>query len=235
MEVTKREVIVSISIFAILLIIGFVLGGKIEDYQADLNAKYNKALKIDSKEIFDYGMKTSVGDAFVYGTIEAKDTVSYEDIKGEYIYIEKVKERYTRHTRTVKSGKTTRTEVYYTWDVVDRESKTCKEVTLLDNVFKTSKFDFDNDEYIDTVKRGYNTRYKYYAVPKKFKASIFTSLRNNDIGKDIDVYDNMTIKETKEYLQTNFPLIIFWIVWILVIIGSMVGYCYLDNDWLNRN
>lgn len=98
-EITKREILVSVSIVAIMLLIGVLIAGKISDYQLDKNEKYNKAIKIESQELFEYGMRTNAGNAFVYGDLKAVDTVTYPGIGGEYIYIEKVKERYTMHTR----------------------------------------------------------------------------------------------------------------------------------------
>jgi hypothetical protein len=46
MEITKREIIVSISIIAVMIVIGLLISGGIEDHQSDLNAKYNKAIHI---------------------------------------------------------------------------------------------------------------------------------------------------------------------------------------------
>ena len=54
--------------------------------------------------MFQYGMDTNVGNAFVYGDLKAVDTVTYPEISGEYMYVEKVKERYTKHTRRVAHG-----------------------------------------------------------------------------------------------------------------------------------
>ena len=39
-EITKREVIASVVIVAIMLIVGFVISGKISDNQNDKNAEY---------------------------------------------------------------------------------------------------------------------------------------------------------------------------------------------------
>ena len=47
-EITKREILVSVSIVAIMLLIGVLNAGKISDYQLDKNEKYNKAIKIES-------------------------------------------------------------------------------------------------------------------------------------------------------------------------------------------
>lgn len=132
-EITKREILVSVSIVAIMLLIGVLNAGKISDYQLDKNEKYNKAIKIESQELFEYGMRTNAGNAFVYGDLKAVDTVTYPEIGGEYIYIEKVKERYTMHTRqvahtTTMNGKTHTyytTETYWTWDYAGSEERIC--------------------------------------------------------------------------------------------------------------
>ena len=94
-EITKREVIASISILAIMMIIGIIIGGKLNEYNQDQNAKYNKAFKISKdKDLFAYAMKTNVGNAFAEGEIKAVDTVSNEDIEGEYLIIKKIKEKH---------------------------------------------------------------------------------------------------------------------------------------------
>ena len=59
-EITKREILASISIVAIMLIIGLVISSKISEWQLDKNETYNKAVKIESSELFQYGMKTKM-------------------------------------------------------------------------------------------------------------------------------------------------------------------------------
>lgn len=83
-EITKREILASISIIAVLLFIGFIISGKISDHLMDKNEKYNKAVKIEDQELFEYGMRTDIGNAFVYGNLEAVDTVTYPEIGGKY-------------------------------------------------------------------------------------------------------------------------------------------------------
>lgn len=83
-EITKREILASISIIAMMLLIGFVISGRISNYILDRNEKYNKAIKIESSELFEYGMRTNVGYAFVYGDLKAVDTVSYPEINYAY-------------------------------------------------------------------------------------------------------------------------------------------------------
>ena len=92
-EITKREILGSIIIGAALLIIGFFISTVINEHQMDQNEKYNKAVKIDDSEMFEYGMRTNVGNAFVYGNLEAVDPVTYTEIGGEYMYIKKRKRK----------------------------------------------------------------------------------------------------------------------------------------------
>lgn len=119
MEITKREILASVTIVAVMMILGFVIAGRIDAYQMQKNSEYYSALQITDAEQFQYGMDTSVGNAFVYGTLEAVDPVTYPEIGGEYLYAEKDEEHYNRHTRTVtttdsEGHKHTRTEVYWT-------------------------------------------------------------------------------------------------------------------------
>ncbi len=239
-EITKREIIASISIIAIMLLIGVVIADKISDWQMDKNEKYNKAVKIETLELFEYGMRTNVGNAFVYGELEAVDTVTYPEIGGEYMYIEKIKERYTMHTRQVThtrtvNGKTSTyytTETYWTWDRVGSEDKMCKEISFLGHIFPSNKIDMPSSDYIETVKESSHIRYKYYGTATKYKGTIFTELKDETISKSSPFYENMSIEETVEHLESGFGLWIFWIAWIILIGACVYGFYYLDNEWL---
>ena len=86
-EITKREILASISIVAVMIMIGVLISGKISEHQMDENEVYNKAVKIESTDLFQYGMDTNIGNAFVYGDLEAVDTVTYPEIGGKYMYV----------------------------------------------------------------------------------------------------------------------------------------------------
>ena len=151
-EITKREILSSLVIIAIMLLIGFVIHGKINDSLMEDYQKYDTALQIDNNsELFSYGMRTDVGNAFVYGDLKAVDTVTFEEIDGQYSYVKKVKERYTKHTRTVtktrtrSDGKTetyTEEEEYWTWDEIDSWSKHSQQISFLNVTFPYGKIKF---------------------------------------------------------------------------------------------
>lgn len=46
-------------------------------------------------------------------------------------------------------------------------------------------------------------------------------------------YNNSTIDETIERLESDFTIIIFWIFWVILITGMVFGFYYLDNRWLD--
>nr|DAV26200.1 MAG TPA: hypothetical protein [Caudoviricetes sp.] len=235
-EITKREIIASISIIAVMFLIGVLISSKISDWQINQNDKYNKAVKIQSTDLFQYGMETNVGNAFVYGELKAVDTVTYPEIGGKYIYVKKVKEKYTRHTRRVahKSGKRTyyTTETYWTWDYVGKESKKAKKINFCGIDFKSNKIVLPDDEYIDTVKESSRIRYKYYGVGTKYKGTIFTALKDKTISDKSVFYNNRDISETVKHLESDMPLILFRIGWILLTGLVVFGFYYLDNNWL---
>lgn len=239
-DITKREVLASVSIVAVLLLIGILISSKISERQMDKNEVYNKAVKIESVDMFKYGMRTNVGNAFVYGDLTAVDTVSYPEIDGEYMYIEKVKEEYTMHTRQVAHTRTVNgksqtyytTETYWTWDRVGSEDLKCKEISFCDNIFDSSKINLPGTNYINTVNISSHTRYVFYGVGTQYKGTIFTYLQNNTISDSTNFYNNKTIDETVEYLTSGASVIVFWILWSLFIIGCILVFCIMENKWL---
>jgi len=240
MEITKREVLVSVVIGALLLAVGISISGCIADAQADQNEKYNKAVQITDPEIFQYGMRTDIGNAFVYGDLEAVDTVTFPEIGGEYMAVKKVKEKHTKHTRQVKHTRTVKgktetyytTETYWTWDTVSTENAVCKEVRFCEVVFLEGKIEIPGLEYIDTIKESSKIRYKYYGTGPSFTGTVFTELRNGTISDSSAFYAGKTIEEAKGSLEGWDWRWLFWIFWAFVMGAAIYGFCYLKNQWL---
>ena len=180
--------IFSVVIVAFMLLIGCGISGKIrqsilEDYQ-----KYDTSVQIDTEELFRYGMRTNIGNAFVYGDLKALDPVSFSLVKGKYSYIEENQQKYTMHTRLVTytddDGHThTRTEEYWEWDTVHIERKNATKISFLNVKFKYEKIPFPGSHHIATVKTGFHRRNVYYGTDTDYQGTIFTDLRNKTINK----------------------------------------------------
>lgn len=239
--ITKREIIFSIVIIAIMLTLGFIIHGSIDNAMMLKHQEYNTALRIENDaDMFNYGMSTNVGNAYVHGAVSAVDTVSYPEVKGEYSYIERVKEEYTQHTRVVTETHTdskgnvyttTRTEVYWTWDHVKTWSEHSKKITFLGAEFDYGKIDLPGASYIDTQYETSDIRYVYSGAPIKADVVIYANLRNNTVN-DVRQYFNTTIEEAHEMMTSKDGLVIFWVVWIILMIGAVFGFVYIDNHWL---
>ena len=236
MDITKREIIISIAIIAIMLTLGIVIGNGINRRHDDKMAEYNKALKMEDQEIFEYGMRTNIGNAFVYGELDTVDTVEYEEVDGQWMYLKKNTERYTRYTRTVtytdSNGNTkTRQEVYWTWDVIATESKRATLITFLNVEFPIEKIKVPSYWHIDTVSAGFRLRHVYYGTKPTHVGTVYTKLRDNTILDGSEFHKDYNIEETVKNKSSNWGIVMFWLFWIVLIGGAVYGFCYLDNQW----
>ncbi|RHT20988.1 hypothetical protein [Clostridium sp. AM33-3] len=237
MEITKREIGASVTIVAVMMIIGFLVAGRIEAWQIKKNAEYYTALQITSPEQFQYGMDTSVGNAFVYGVLRAVDPVTYPEIGGAYLYAEKEEEHYNRHTRTVtetdSQGKThTRTEVYWTWDYYDSWNIYSQRINFLDVEMDYRKITRPSAQYIDTIQTSAHVRFNYYGAPAECEGTIYTDLRDGTISDNTQMLVNTGIEDAVKEKTRSYTWM-FWILWMILTGAAVYGFCYLDNDWLN--
>lgn len=226
-----------------MLVIGVCLDSKIQDSKQEELSEYYRAVKIENQEMFQYALDTSAGNALVYGEITAVDPVGFNGYDGEYYYIEKVYEHYTRHTRTVThrsaSGViTTKTEVYYTWDVVDQEKKISESFNLYGNVFSNPLNRLPKDES-ENFKIDSDDRYYFVFVPKSITGTIEAKIGKDQIfsfneDSEIQFYFDKTPEEVIASLEDSQILsrLLFWVVWILLTCGCIAMFCYFDNRWL---
>lgn len=236
-RITRREILMSIPIIAILFLVGMWISGIIESYIDDKNAEYYSAVQITEPDIFQFNMQTNVGNAFVYGVLEAVDTVSYPDIQGEFMSLRKVTERYTMHTRVVtttdsKGRSHTRTEVYYSWDNIGEEEKHSEKLEFMGSEFDISKFNIPTQDYIDTVYESHTVRYKFYGSATKYTGTVYTELRNGTISESSKFYESMNIDETIKQCTSNAWIYVFWVFWVIFMVAAVVGFYAIDNKWL---
>lgn len=241
-EITQREILASIPIIVILLVIGIFISTKISEWNLDRNEVYNKAVKIESQDLFQYGMDTNIGNAFVYGDLKVLDPVTYPELENEYAYVRKVKEKYTKHTRRVSHTRTVNgksqtyytTETYWTWDEIWREEKMCENISFCGIEFPVKKIVLPQVDYIRMIQESSKIRYKYYGVKTEYTGTIFAELKDKTIPDHTSFYENHSIDETVEILKTNGIIIItfFWVFWIVISGFIVYGFYYLDNDWL---
>lgn len=236
LEITKREVFTSIAIIATLLSIGLLIGNKISDYKNEKMAEYNTAIKIEDPELFQHAINTDIGNAFIYGTVEAIDPVTDNNIQGSYLKIVKDTEFYNMHTRTITNGKTTREEVYYTWDLMCTDIKTATQANFCGQVLNPAILNLNCTQYIDMVYENPSVRHTYHAVPAVVAGTVYTNIKDHQIStKHTQFSINRTISETIKSYKSPFELIFFWVFWLMLTIGTVIGFYMLQNNWLNKD
>lgn len=246
-KVTKRELLACITIISIMFLLGCVLAGKLETFQIEKNAEYYKAAQVTESGLFQYGMDTSIGNAFVQGDLEAVDTVTFPEIDGNYIYVEKAEQHYNRHEREVqkkdKDGNTyTEIEVYYSWDTEKIDSLHADQIKFLGIVFPYEKIKLPSPDYITTLKGDsvwdwwsgefVKVRYQYRGCSGPYNGTIYTDLRNGNISDSTSFYMDCSIDHTIDQLTSGFGLVLFWLFWILLTGGLVFAFVYYENDWL---
>lgn len=259
-EVQKREIALSVAIFFIMLAIGIMISGKIEDGAADHNAELNKAMHIENIKDFHYNRTIGAGPAFAYFEMKTLSPQSIPEVEGEYLYIERHTEVYTRHIRQVpvynSKGEFShfRTEVYYTWDwaeskihigdkVLFNEIEMCPSrfgnwpsytLRMRDNITDMAKESYYNWDSLHIYKNN-SVRYYYKVVPLEFSGAVYVTFLNGDIEEArFPLYTDVTpngLYESK--LQDSMvDVVFFWIFWIMLTGGLIFGFIYLDNKWL---
>lgn len=243
-EITKRELLASIIIIFIMTGLGFLVASKIHDSVSVANERYFKSLKIDNdEEMFNYTISTEVGNVLSFGTVQAIGSVSDEMIEGEFFALMKKEEHYVQKTRTVtytdsNGVSRTRTEVYYEWEEKNREYDRVDSFTYLGREFTHDDIKIDNYAYLTTEKNHFlsDVRYKFYIIPLEQDITLFAVAKDKTI-QDTQVHYSQSIEQIIDYKEreADVAVIVFWVVWVLLTIGAVIGFVALDNRYLNNH
>lgn len=229
----RRTLISCLAIFFVMLFIGILFSSKV--YQKSVLEKeiVNKAIKISDTEKFEYCLDTNVGNVLIYGELKGIDLVSFPEIKGKYMEIEKVKEEYTMHTRTVTdSDGNIRIETYWSWDFAGKEVKNSERVKYLGQEFPMSKFILNSSSYLQTKKVSSDVRYKYYITKPSLKGTILTNINDHTIEEGNIFYEDIDIEKYVEMEENKHSVLIFWFAWIILIVFiEAIAFNLIEGNW----
>ena len=252
-EMTLREVIFGILLFAIYIIGGLCIYEKIDRAIEKHNIKYTEAVWVTDDITFKNRVYTDSRDAFVYGDWSSVGSVSFGSLRGpdkpagQYSYVSCEKEHYTRHTRRVahtttvngKTRTTYTTEVYYTWDHVWTDFGHVSSIKFAGLIFPYGTVEPTSiGIYLGTKTYGSN-RYIYKAEGTSASGIAFTHIEDNSISP-CTLYTNYknTPEDFQAYLDSklmgNAARYVFWITFIVLGIIGVILFCVLDNNWLNN-
>lgn len=248
-EMTGREIIFGILLFAIYIIGGLCIYDKIDRAIEDHNMKYTAAVWVDNDETFKNRVYTDSRDAIVYGDWSSIGYVTFDSVKGpdkidgRWSCVSVEKEHYTMHTRTVTytvNGHTkTRTEHYYSWDHVWTDSNHVGQIRFAGLLFPYGTVEPQGiGVYLGTYRYG-SDRYIYHAEKTEASGITFTHIEDGGISK-CDLYTKYgnTPDDFQAFLESNLwgdgARWGFWIAFVILGLAGVVLFCYFDNDWLNN-
>lgn len=243
MEITKREILFSVIIFSIMLGIGLWLSNPILFPAKEKQLEIISAVQVDNDvNKFDYIGRTDVGDFLANGRILAIKPVSIPDIPGMYMVIEKEKERYTMHTRTVttsdgKGHTHTRVETYWSWDHVSTDTFHCDSLEFLQKRFAYNAIKYKKHlTYYKTIKESSTIRYIYRTYPIFAEGCLQGDVSNKSYNNLIFT-DGYTITDVIKAAENRITLytFLYWFIWTLITAGLIIGFYYLENNWLEDN
>lgn len=207
--------------------IGLAIKGGIDTWQMERNAKFYKALRIESDEAYKYAADTSAGNAYGYGQMEALNPVTVAEIGGAYISLSRVKEHYTRHTRTYtttdsKGHKQVHTEVYWSWDEVERRSWHSDTVRFKGIEIRFDEISGIGQHYISTIQIGLVDRYVFRGAGGTIEGTVFGNMTGGTV-KDAVFHEGADIESAaKADVSTDFG-IVFAIIWIVIPIVALIA------------
>lgn len=248
-DITVRELIAAPTIIGVLIILGFVIAGKIDNKVQEQNLIYNSAPHVETVEDFKDRLATDKRPIFASGHLSTLDPVGFNSISsrlfkspsnsdlpgGNYLCVEIEREHYTKHTRTVTdSDGNKRKETYYTWDHEETVKKWANTVVFNDVKFPSSKFDFHISEKSVGGAKHFDDRWIFRAIMPEWDGILFTEVSDGNIkdSSPFYVHHGKDINALVEDLTSSHGVLIFWILWSILIIGATIGFFYIDNRWL---
>ena len=243
MEITKREILISTVIVAVMLGIGIWISSPILSKALNNYIEIASSVVVGDAEKFDYIKRTDAGRFIADGTLYVTDTVRLEELHKPYSYIKKVKEEYRLHTETYtttdgKGHVQTHTRTYHSWDEMKHWTYKSENGVFLGQDFKMAelyRYRSKKDTTINMPKKFLenDTRYVYYTCPPSFDGVLVGTALNKQYN-DVKFKEGM---DSAKYLEHNERSInsgtaVFWILWVLLTGFIVVGFYALENKWL---
>jgi len=248
MEITKREILFSTIIFTTMIGLGILISNPITSGLTQRALEISSAATAKDSLKFGYFKRTNVGLFLAEGELEALNPVSISDIPGEFLEIEKSKEKYTKHvhvhTTTDGKGHTrTYTTVEHSWDRQGKsEEWKCDSIVFLGERFELRDINFHYSPKLDTI---------IYEVPRRFGANVgdiryvyrtwprttpglMTGEANERNWERLKFTKDETIQKKQERAEHNIRTVpwMFWIFWVLLTAGAITLFYYFENNWL---
>lgn len=233
MTVTKREIIASIAILAVIYTAGALIFSSVSRSKEEVYQEYNKAVRIQSADQLQYAMDTDAGHVWAYGELKAVDPVTHEAVEGDFARITEVTEELrTQVYITTDSKGHIHVHTRHYWEEIDRETWHCEKQTFEGIIFDYGTIPFPEDVRLCEVQKPLSDIRKiYYGSPKESEGTLY-ALAGSGTLTGSKYYDGWSIDETIDKLESGTWKVIFWILWTAAAIFIVFAFVYAENRWL---
>jgi hypothetical protein len=241
-EITLREFLFGFLIIGIMTTIGYFCSDMIGQSVHNSKLKYKQAIQIDGNpDEFKWALNTDVGNAFVYGKIKTLNPVSHEKLNGSWMRIGIRHQEYRMHTRRVpytvvvggKPKTRYRTQIYWSWDTMKRETLQAKSVEFLGVEIPLCKFIFDELPSNTTiVSSGKGKRMVFDHTPVEVRGTTFTTIKDKEISHNSHFWVGKNLKSVYDNLTHSSATTCFWVFWIILTFGVVIVFFVVENSWL---
>jgi hypothetical protein len=223
----------------LLLALSFPVKNAVISSAQKEQAVVQKATRVEDKTKFDYAIRTQQGHILTYGKIKTTKPVKFPEMKKSYLQVEKTREEYTMHTRTVTDSKgNTHVETYWTWDYAGTEYRKSEHVTFKEHKYPAKLFDYSafnhevsasnilkskysSDWTGDYYEPAFHVRYYYSVVPIKVNGSMLANAGEHGLkpinGSEIELHDGNIDDMLKDNQgRVKLGIIIFYVLYVIV-------------------
>ena len=228
MEVTVRELLVSLMIIALFTVSSFFIRGCISNKNADALHEVSVTTEVQTPYAFKWAKETCNGRFVGADTLVAVTPAVIDGVKG--MVVRRALEEYTRHTvvhtSCNKNGCHSYTTHYWSWD----EQRS--DYAYSDNVefFNIRDIEFvqvaPSPNYVKTKDIGYHLRYVYYRTPLRVPGVLNGTIHDRKFS-ELTFYENcVTINDWREKRLNKFNRIdtAFVIVWTIICVVVLIFF-----------
>lgn len=172
-KINKKEYL----IICILLILLLGVGGYTYDkVSSETHAKaqlYLTAIQAVTADQFNYAVDSKQGNVLTTGVFKAVEPITHDELKGGYYRVKKIYQEYRMHTYTYPCGTAESPQIctgtYWSWDRVNSDTETAKELSLHSRKYPSSLFSYEESRRVscDVITVECRKKYVYTSSDKR--------------------------------------------------------------------
>ena len=206
--------------------LGFWFGTLINEGIDKKYEDYTSAIRATTPEEFRSAIENKQ-NVIATDKLVANETVTHDELDGEYAYISvshRQKIMKTRIVTQVVNGKSqSRTEIYYEWQWFGTKTYHGDSFSFMGYEFSYDEVDLPERHIKDVDYNGFEQD-TYYVVDNNVEGTMFVTFKNDSVKTTF--YTDSSIEEAIEESHSKVGLVVFIVLWSLIGIAVAIFVSY---------